>query len=81
MRAVQQVCAIARYRDLGYTQRGIRAAAICLGSVWTCLCRRRFDALRIRGRVSDARFVNFHLISIPKYWEEPELRPEFRDER
>ena len=28
-----------------------------------------------------ARFVSFHLMSIPKYWEEPELLPEFRDER
>jgi hypothetical protein len=27
-----------------------------------------------------ARFVDFHLISIPKYWEEPELLPDFQDE-
>jgi hypothetical protein len=27
-----------------------------------------------------ARFVSFHLMSIPKYWEEPELLPGFKGE-
>ena len=31
------------------------------------------------SRISEA-FVDFHLMSVPKYWEEPELLPGFRGE-
>lgn len=34
---------------------------------------------RKNSRISEA-FVDFHLMSIPKYWEEPELLPGFKGE-
>ncbi len=34
---------------------------------------------RKNPRISEA-FVDFHLMSIPKYWEEPELLPGFKGE-